>query len=250
MLGASIDTCSWGSAIGTILDWAAGRESRYVCICNVHSVITARADNELEIVINAADMATPDGMPVAWYMRKFGFPLQQRINGPDLMWRYCAEAENSGQSVFFYGSTGRTLGLLEARLEAAFPALRIAGMYSPPFRPLTDEEDRVLVEQINTSGAGVVFVGLGCPKQEKWMASHKGLIFSVMIGVGAAFDYHAGTIKRAPLWVQNNGLEWLHRLMSEPRRLWRRYFVTNSLFVILATKKLVEKTLRKDPSGV
>lgn len=244
VLGAQIDAVSWIDALTRLHAWAAGHESRYVCICNVHSVVTASRDASFGRVVNEADMATPDGAPVAWMLRKLGFSEQARINGPDLMWRYCARAAESGQSVYLYGGAPETLELLQQRLLAEFPGLQIAGAYSPPFRPLTEAEDAAVVEQINASGAGVVWVSLGCPKQELWMAAHRGRIQAVMVGVGAAFDYHAGTIARAPLWMQNAGLEWLHRLASEPRRLWRRYLVTNTLFVCGAFRQLVLARLK------
>ena len=241
ILGSKIDPHTWESAIYTIQDWVEKHESRYICICNVHSVVTAKGDSVLRQVINDADMATPDGMPIAWYMRKLGYRRQLRINGPDLMLKYCEQAARQGRSVFLFGSTSGTLELLRTNLIAAFPNLNIAGAYSPPFRSLTVQEDREITDRINASDAGVVFVSLGCPKQEKWMAAHRGKIHAVMIGVGAAFDYHAGTIKRAPRWMQNNGLEWLYRLLSEPRRLWRRYLITNMLFILGIGKQIVLK---------
>lgn len=231
VLGAFIDALTWDQAVERLADWGARRDSRYVCICNVHSVVTASQDSSFMEVLNDADMATADGTPVAWSLKAAGYHDQQRINGPDLMWKYLAVAEQRGQTVFFYGSTDRTLELLRQSMLQSFPRLKIGGMISPPFRELSAEEDQASVDQINASGAAVVFVGLGCPKQEQWMAAHRGRIQGVMVGVGAAFDYHAGTIKRAPRWMQDSGLEWFHRLMSEPRRLAKRYFVTNSLFV-------------------
>lgn len=231
VFGSAIDVLTWEQTLARISGWAALRESRYVCICNVHSVMTARYDEYLRHVLNSSDMATPDGMPVAWMLRLRGIRKQRRINGPDLMWKYCKLAEKTGQPVYFYGGATETLDALRVRLLGAFPALQIAGLFSPPFRPLGEEEEMKIVEMINRSGAGVVFVGLGCPKQEIWMAQQRGKIHAVMIGVGAAFDYHAGTLKRAPQWMQHAGLEWFYRLMKEPRRLWRRYLVTNSLFL-------------------
>jgi len=239
VLGARIDVLTWNETIGKLIAWAAARESRYVCICNVHSVVTTTRDSSFKNIINAADMSTPDGAPIAWTLRHFGFRGQQRINGPDLMWRYLAEAERRGQSVFFYGSTAETLQKLQAAALLQFPALRIAGAYAPPFRPLSAEEDAAEVEMIHRSGAQVVFVGLGCPKQEKWMAAHRGRIRAVMIGVGAAFDYHSGTVRRAPLWWQEHGLEWLYRLASDPQRLLKRYMVTNTLFIIGLSRQLI-----------
>ena len=240
VIDAFIDALSWGETLTRIAGWAQARESRYVCICNVHSVMTASQDMEFKRVVNQADMATPDGMPVAWMLRRQGFLTQERINGPDLMWKYCARAARSGEVVYFYGSTDEKLRLLSAKLLAAFPGLRIGGTYAPPFGEVSAEEDAAIVASINGSGAGVVFVGLGCPKQEKWMAAHRNSIHAVMIGVGAAFDYHAGTVQRAPLWMQRYGLEWLHRLCSEPRRLWKRYLVTNTLFIIGAAWQLLQ----------
>jgi N-acetylglucosaminyldiphosphoundecaprenol N-acetyl-beta-D-mannosaminyltransferase len=231
VLGAPIDVLGWDRAVGLLTGWGAGRESRVVCICNVHSVVTASRSPEFRELIAGADLATPDGMPVAWRLRRAGHLSQERINGPDLMWRYLVQAEQLGQVVFFYGSTEATLSRLRSRLAASFPALRIGGMVSPPFRSLTPEEDEAYVRQINEAGSAVVFVGLGCPRQEQWMAEHRGPVRAVMVGVGAAFDYHAGTLRRAPLWMQRNGLEWLYRLAREPRRLWKRYLVTNALFL-------------------
>ncbi|MFL9710290.1 WecB/TagA/CpsF family glycosyltransferase [Methylobacillus sp. Pita1] len=241
VLAADIDVITWQQAISRISSWATIHQSAYVCICNVHSVVSVTQSREFEDIVNQADMATPDGAPVAWMIRKQGYGHQERINGPDLMWKYCAHAEATSESIFLYGGTQTTLDILKEKLAQHFPQLNIVGMYSPPFRPLSAEEDQSIISQINKSGAGTVWVSLGCPKQEKWMAEHKGKINAVMIGVGAAFDYHAGTILRAPLWMQRNGLEWLHRLCSEPRRLWKRYLVTNSLFVFHVLKNVIGK---------
>lgn len=244
VLGALIDVATWGGALSQLGTWAANRESRYVCICNVHSVVTASRDEGFGRVVREADLATPDGAPVAWILRRMGHAGQERINGPDLMWLYCEYAQSCAEPIFLYGGKETTLATLKAKLLAAFPSLKIAGSISPPFRALTPEEDAIIVEQINASGARVVFVSLGCPKQEFWMSEHRGRIGAVMIGVGAAFDYHAGTIKRAPKWMQDNGLEWFFRLMSEPRRLWWRYFFSNTLFMFGAVKQLLGKNKR------
>jgi N-acetylglucosaminyldiphosphoundecaprenol N-acetyl-beta-D-mannosaminyltransferase len=155
------------------------------------------------------------------------------------MWKYCEAVNGSAESIYLYGSTEQTLAGLKANLLRAFPGLKVAGVYSPPFRPLTEEEEDAVAVMINSSGANIVFVGLGCPKQERWMAAQRGRIHAVMIGVGAAFDYHAGITRRAPQWMQRWGLEWLHRLASEPRRLWRRYLVTNTLFILSAVTQLL-----------
>lgn len=250
VIGAPIDALDWPQTITRIYGWAAAQESRVVCICNAHSVVTARQDLNFDDVIRNADMATPDGAPVAWLMKRLGAVNQARINGPDLMWKYCAHAEKTGESMYLYGASDATLEALLKALKSSFPKLHIVGAYSPPFRALTREEDDAIIQEINNSGAGVVWVSLGCPKQEKWMQEHRGKINAVMVGVGAAFDYHAGTIKRAPLWMQRHGLEWLHRLMSEPRRLWKRYLITNSLFILYAARQLLANAFTMNKSQV
>jgi N-acetylglucosaminyldiphosphoundecaprenol N-acetyl-beta-D-mannosaminyltransferase len=249
ILEAFIDALSWDDVIRQLVVWGATHESRYVCICNVHSVVTTTLDPELKILVNQADMSTPDGAPIAWALRKLGFPTQERINGPDLMWRYLVEAEKLGQAVFFYGSTETTLAKLRSSMLSRFPSLIVAGMLSPPYRSLSAAEDESDVKIINDSGANVLFVGLGCPMQEKWMAAHRGRINALMIGVGAAFDYHSGTTKRAPLWMQRKGLEWLYRLFTEPRRLYKRYFICNTLFAIGITKQFISNILARNANG-
>lgn len=229
-----IDAIEWSTAIELILSWAALREHRTVAICNVHSVVTARSDPALRTAVNEADMATPDGMPIAWLIgRRLGKP-QARVNGPDLMLALCREAAARGISVAFFGSSERTLALMRERLHAQFPALRISVMVAPPFRPLSAAENADYVRQLNESGAALVFVGLGCPKQECWMNAHRAELAAVSIGVGAAFDYLAGTVRRPPRWMQRAGLEWLGRLIAEPGRLWQRYLVTNTVFLLYA----------------
>lgn len=239
VLGQPLDALTWDDALGRIGSWAHGRESRYVCISNAHSVVTGTRDPAFAAVLQEADLVTPDGAPVAWMMRRQGVPGQQRINGPDLMWRYCEQAGRRGEAIYLYGGSEATLAELQRRLCEAFPGLVVAGASSPPFRALTPDELARDIEAINASGAGTVWVSLGCPKQELWMAQQRGRVRAVMIGVGAAFDYHAGTVRRAPPWMQRSGLEWLHRLVSEPRRLWRRYLTTNSLFIWGAAKQLL-----------
>lgn len=241
---AYINALTWNEVLTTITCWGRDHESRYVCICNVHSVVSVRHDTEFARVIREADMATPDGAPVAWMLRRVGFRGQARINGPDLMWKYCEIAEREGASVYFYGNTEKTLSTLRIALLRTFPTLKIAGMASPPFRELTEEEDEEVIRALNDSGAGVIFVSLGCPKQEKWMAAHRGRVRAVMIGVGAAFDYHSGQITRAPKWMQGVGLEWLHRLCSEPRRLWKRYLLTNTIFMAAAVRQLLSRDVK------
>ena len=232
LFGISIHALSWEQAVSTIMQWTQETRSRVVCACNVHSVISAKADSALKKALKSADMRTPDGAPLAWLMRKIGWPSQQRINGPDLMWKLLSASEQLQIPLFLLGSTKSTLNHLEKKLCVAFPKLRLVGQVSPPFRALTAKEDDELIALISSSGARILFVGLGCPKQEKWMATHRQRLLMVMVGVGAAFDYHAGTLVRAPIRWQRAGLEWLYRLVMEPKRLGCRYLVTNTLFLL------------------
>ena len=241
VIGARINALSWSVTVDVLAGWAANRESRFVCISNVHMVVTAREDRDLAEAMRQSDMATPDGAPVAWMLRRQGFANQPRISGTELMRSYLKHAAACGEGIFLLGSTEDTLARLQVVLLKEFPGLKIAGAVSPPFRPLTVEEDAAIVAQINASGAGTVWVSLGCPKQEKWMLEHRGRVNAVMVGVGAAFDFIAGTVPRAPLWMQAIGFEWLHRLASEPGRLWRRYLVTNTLFVFGALRQLLTR---------
>lgn len=236
VLNTPVDSIAWSDVLNYLNIWGAAHQSKIVCICNVHMVVAAKYDELLAKVLNAADLVTPDGAPVAWVLRRGGFLDQQRINGPDLMWRYLGEAERNRHVVSFFGGQEEVLSRLKSRIGMEFPDLIIGQAISPPFREATTEEDQCFIEKINSSGTAVLFVGLGCPKQEKWMLAHKGKINAVMVGVGAAFDYHAETIRRAPLWMQRNGLEWFHRLCSEPRRLWKRYLITNTLFILNMVK--------------
>lgn len=239
VLGTFVDALDWQGVMDRVSGWAARRESRCICCVNAHSVVTAARDPKFKDALAMADMATADGAPIAWMLRRLGYPDQRRINGPDLMWRYCAAAAAHGGNIFLYGSSVETLAALQNKLLETFPGLVISGSVSPPYRPSTPEEDTHIVDTINASGAGVVFVSLGCPKQELWMAEHRGRIRAVMIGVGAAFDFHGGMLRRAPAEIRDAGLEWLYRLGAEPRRLWKRYLVTNTLFVLGAIRQLV-----------
>ncbi|WP_155982915.1 WecB/TagA/CpsF family glycosyltransferase [Thermus aquaticus] len=233
-----VDPTSYEEATEKVLAWAAAGESRYVCVANVHMVMEAHDDPSFRALVNAADLVTPDGMPLVWMLRKLGYPHQERVCGPELTSRVCAEAARRGVPVGLYGGHPEALEALVRNLSARFPGLRVVYAYSPPFRPLTPEEDERVTEEINASGARILFVGLGCPKQEWWMAEHKGRVRAVMLGVGAAFDFHAGRVRQAPVWMQRAGLEWLFRLVQEPRRLWRRYLKHNPRFLLLAFLQL------------
>ncbi|MEX8495708.1 WecB/TagA/CpsF family glycosyltransferase, partial [Sphaerotilus sp.] len=219
------------------------RESRYVSICDAHSIVRASRDPVHGRHIAGADMVTPDGWPVAWVLRHVGYPLQQRINGPDLMERLLAAAEERGLGVYVYGTTDSTLAALATAVRKTHPRLKIAGLHSPPFRPLDEAEDAADVARINASGAHLVMTGLGCPKEDRWMFDHRGRVQAVMLGIGAGIDFHAGTVARAPVWMRDHGLEWLFRLSQEPGRLWRRYLVNNTLFVVGAIGQFARHAL-------
>ena len=238
ILGMRVDPTSYRQATDDILTWAKTGESRYVCVANVHMVMEAYDHADYQTIVNAADLVVPDGMPLVWMLRRLGYPEQERVSGPDLMAYVLQEAAEQNIPVGFYGSTPSVLKRLQEQLKHRFSALKIAYAYSPPFRLLTPQEEAQVVKGINVSGTRILFVALGCPKQERWMATHRGQIQAVMIGVGAAFDFHAGAKPRAPRWMQRAGLEWLFRLLSEPRRLWYRYLYHNPRFAILALKQL------------
>lgn len=211
-----------------------GDAAKYICITSVHGVITARDDREVRRILSDADVVTPDGMPLVWALRSLGIKNQQRVYGPTLMLQLCKAAAIRGHKVFLYGATEGCLSDLSRSLQMRYPGLIIAGTYSPPFRPLTSDEDRQIQALIANSGADLIFVGISTPKQEHWMDAHR-LSFpgAVMIGVGAAFDFHAGRVRQAPGWMQQKGLEWLFRLLMEPVRLWRRYLLVTPRFVPL-----------------
>jgi N-acetylglucosaminyldiphosphoundecaprenol N-acetyl-beta-D-mannosaminyltransferase len=221
-------------ALDTIDLWNSEKKSNYVTITGVHGVVESQFDEDLRRIHNEAGMVTPDGMPMVWLGRNRGFEYMDRVYGPDLMLAVCERSQINGSRHFFYGGDNGVPELLRDRLIERYPGLQIVGTYSPPFRPLVDEEQTAVIDMINDANPDIVWVGLSTPKQERWMAAHVGrLNASVLIGVGAAFDFHAGLKMQAPRWMQRSGMEWFFRLMSEPRRLWRRYLKTNSLFLLL-----------------
>jgi N-acetylglucosaminyldiphosphoundecaprenol N-acetyl-beta-D-mannosaminyltransferase len=250
VLGVPLSAVDYDEATSMIIESARERRSVYVCAVNVHSTMEASRDAELLGAFRCADLNVPDGVPIAWGMRALGAPRQTRVFGPTLMWEVCRRAAECGLPVALYGSTDETLTALQVRLIDAFPGLRVADAISPPFRPLSGAEDAQMVEELNASGAPIVFVGLGAPKQEKWMAAHRGRVRAVMLGVGAAFDYHVGSIRRAPAWMRRAGLEWLYRLAQEPRRLWRRYVLNNPAYLLSLLGQIVrERVLHRTPGG-
>ena len=223
---------------GRTLDWidaaVAARARTYVCVAATHTVMACAEDPELRAAVLGADFTVPDGQPLVWALRALGHPLPTRVYGPELMDRACARAAATGQRFYLYGGRNHgALAELARRLRLRHPDLKIVGGHCPPFRPLTADEDSAVAEEINRSGADVVWVGIGVPKQEKWMARmRERLDAPVLLGVGAAFDFHAGLIPQAPDALQRLGLEWAFRLVQEPRRLWRRYLRYNPRFVL------------------
>ena len=232
VLGVGVSAIDMALAVTTIDNWITTREQHYVCVTGVHGVMESQRDETLRRIHNSAGLVTPDGMPLVWLSWLHGHRQVDRVYGPDLMLALCQASEDRGYRHFFYGGADGVVERLTLRLRERFPRLNIVGTFTPPFRPLTPEERSMVVSTINQSGADIVWVGLSTPKQERWMAEHIGLLTPpVLIGVGAAFDFHAGVKKQAPRWLQRSGLEWSYRLMTEPRRLWRRYFVNNSAFL-------------------
>lgn len=234
ILGVGVSAVNLGLALDIIEGWIAQGEKHYVCVRDVHGVVESQRDERLRQIHNAAGLVTPDGMPLVWISKLKGYKQVDRVYGPDLMLGLCRRSLTRGYRHFFYGGAGGVPERLASRLQRRFPGLDVAGTHSPPFRALTEEEDEAIVQRINASQADVVWVGLSTPKQEMWMADHRDrLEASVLLGVGAAFDFHAGLKRQAPRWIQRSGFEWLFRLLTEPRRLWRRYFVNNPLFLWL-----------------
>jgi N-acetylglucosaminyldiphosphoundecaprenol N-acetyl-beta-D-mannosaminyltransferase len=222
---------------GQMLDWidamVASRDRGYICACNVHTVMASREDPELRASLASASVNVPDGQPLVWAINALGHSLPDRVYGPELMSRAAARAAEVGHRFYLYG--GRNQGALvqlALNLRRRHPGVKIVGGFSPPHRPPTPEEQRAVVAEINHSNADVVWAGIGVPKQEKWMAEVRPQLEApVLIGVGAAFDFHAGLVPQAPNWIQESGLEWAYRLVHEPRRLWKRYLRYNPKFV-------------------
>jgi N-acetylglucosaminyldiphosphoundecaprenol N-acetyl-beta-D-mannosaminyltransferase len=239
VLGMRVDGTSYEHAATEILGWASAGESRYVCIATVNNVIEAHDNPSYQRVMEHADLVTPDGMPLVWGLGLLGVRGATRVYGPDLTPILCERAAAAGIPVGFYGSTPEVLADLTANLARRCPDLHVAYTYSPPFKPQTPDEDAAVRERIEQSGVRLLFVGLGTPKQELWMAANGG-VRTVMVGVGAAFDFIAGHKRQAPNLLQELGLEWLFRLVNEPRRLWRRYLYRNPRFVVLFAAQLLK----------
>lgn len=227
-----------------LLDRRAETKATVVAFCNVHSVMTARKDPRVAAALRTADITAPDGMPVVWGLRAAGFQDQPRVDGPTFLLRALRHGVDREWKHFFFGSTPETLDRVTSRARTIAPGLVVAGTHSPPFRDPTDSDIAEAAERIVTSGADLVWVGLGMPKQELWMHRARDLMPGVaLLGVGAAFDFVAGTTRRAPLWMQKTGLEWVHRLAQEPGRLWRRYLINNPLYLTLLAKEVTTRRL-------
>lgn len=231
ILGMRVDAGRYDTTADRILGWAAAGESRHVCVATVHMVMEAHDDRSFQTIVNGADLVTADGMPLVWALRLLGLDAAERVCGPKLMPILCALAAERGIPIGLYGGAPDVLDELVSTLQDRWPALEIAYRYSPPFRPLTDAEEDEVARSIDASGARIVFVGIGCPKQERWMHRMRGRFGATAIGVGAAFDFIAGRKRQAPEFLMPLGLEWLFRLATEPRRLWRRYLYHNPRFV-------------------
>jgi len=233
VLGVGVSAVDMEQTLDTITRWVERRERHYVCVTGVHGVMESRRDPELRRIHNASGLTTPDGMPMVWAGHRAGAAHIRRVYGPDLMLALCALAVERGWASYFYGGAPGVAAQLAGRLAARFPGLAVAGTCSPPFRPLAPGEDDVLVAGIERAAPQLVWVGLGTPKQERWMAAHRGRLSApVLLGVGAAFDIHAGLLPQAPAWMRRSGLEWCYRLAREPRRLAARYLRNNPRFLL------------------
>jgi N-acetylglucosaminyldiphosphoundecaprenol N-acetyl-beta-D-mannosaminyltransferase len=241
VLGVQVNAVQIPDAISHMERWIAERRSsQYVAVTGMHGVAEARRDARFRAVLNAAGLVVPDGMPLVWLGRLRGQRLRRRVYGPELMLEFCGATAPRGLRHFFYGGAPGVADALADTMATRFPGLVVAGTYSPPFRPLTDDEDNEVVAYINASHADILWVGLSTPKQERWMHDHRTrLNVPVLVGVGAAFDLHTGRLKQAPAWMRENGGEWCYRLVQEPRRLWRRYVLLGSLFVWNVTLELL-----------
>ena len=240
VLGVGISVLNLRTAVAAMADAIAARRKGYICVTGVHGVMEAQADTGFKDILNRAFLCTPDGMPMVWAGKLNHRREMNRVYGPDLMLEVCAWSESSGARHFFYGGADGVADVLVQKLRARFPKLQVAGTYTPPFRALNAEEERQLQDQIRAAKPDLLWVGLSTPKQERFMAEYlPKLDITLMVGVGAAFDFHSGRVKQAPYWMQRSGLEWFYRLCSEPRRLAKRYLRNNPLFVLKFTSQLL-----------
>ena len=232
VLGVGVSAINMSVALSTIEQWIATGEQHYICVSGVHGVMESQRDEQLRQIHNASGLTTPDGMPLVWLGRLAGHRSIDRVYGPDLMLAMSEVSAAKGYRNYYYGGAEGVPEKLADSLQNRFPGLQVAGAFSPPFRPLTEEEDAQVIKKINESGADIVWIGLSTPKQERWAAAHVGRLKTpVLIGVGAAFDFHTGRVKQAPRWIQRSGFEWFYRMVQDPKRLAKRYLINNPRFV-------------------
>lgn len=236
ILGVNIAVTNMEKTVSSIRDNLDKWRGKYICVANVHTTVMAHENEDYRKIQNESVIALPDGGPLSSYSRRKGRKEAKRVTGPDLMKELLLRSNEYGWRHFFYGSTQQTLDMLKEKIEKDYPGATVAGMISPPYRELSYEEDLKYIDEINGSKPDFIWIGLGAPKQEIWMASHADRINGLMIGVGAAFDYESGNLKRAPKWMQKCNLEWFYRFIQEPRRLFKRYFVTNMKFLWLTRR--------------
>lgn len=247
ILGMRVDATDYQDATQRVINWAKAGESRYVCAANVHMVMEAYDQGEFAGTVNNADLVTPDGKPLVQALRALGIKQASQVRGPNLTLCVCEAAAKEGVAIGLYGGTPESLTLFTTFLQKRYPGIQIVCQISPPFRPLTAAEDAAYTEQIIESKARILFVGIGCPKQERWMAAHHSKIPAVMLGVGAAFDFHSGRVKQAPVWMQQAGLEWVFRLQAEPGRLWKRYAMHNPRFLLFFLTQWLTSLFERQP---
>ena len=243
VIGFPVSVLSFERQVSTIIGWAQAHLSKVVCVSNVHMLMEGVWNPRFSEILVDADMLTPDGMPLVWMTSIMNQQPQERVAGMELMMALCEQAQEKGLSVFFFGSDFQTLSTIRQKLFVDYPGLEVAGMHSPPFRNLSKEEGDAFVKEINNSGANLVFVSLGCPKQERWMYAHRDRISAAMVGLGGAFSVYTGHKRWAPAWIRKYGLEWLYRLFQEPKRLWKRYATTIPPFLWLALKQVIKVRL-------
>ena len=240
IVSLNVNVCNHETAIQRVAELVEKQRGGYVCFSTVHMIMESFDNPEYAQKVNAADFIIPDGMPLVWMEKLHGESEATRVRANDLMIQLCAFAEKNNLSVGFYGGKKAVIDAILTRARKDFPNLKIAYAFSPPFRPLTAEEDAEITAEITAQKPDILFMGLGCPKQENWMWAHKEKLKAVMLGVGASFDFFAGNVKESPEWLGKLGLEWLFRLTQEPKRLWRRYLILNPRFVWQATKQLIK----------
>ncbi len=239
VLGVWVCAINMHQTLATFEKWIRKRSQQYVCVTPAHSIMDCYYDQSLQAIFNTSGLTIPDGMSIVWILKLHGQRNVSRVYGPDLMWEVCGKSVSEGWRHFLYGGESNVSEQLKSRLETEWPGIQIVGTYSPPFRPSTEQEDKEIVDKINSTHPDIIWVGLGSPKQENWMHDHLGRVnASILVGVGAAFDFLSGRKPQAPRWIQHSGLEWLFRLLNEPKRLWRRY-MQYPFFAILVLGQLL-----------